>query len=82
MFGTLGLLLATLLHAAIEIPLLLWMQIILEAGETPWLWDEWPLLHWLGGTVLWLGGIGVGIFLGKKFWRILYIEKRYGTPRW
>lgn len=82
LFGLLGLLVTTLLHAAIEIPLLVWMQTALEAGETPWLWTEWPLLHRLGGTMLWLGGIGGGVFLGKKFWRILYVEKRYGTPRW
>lgn len=82
LFGFLGILVATLLHAAIEFPLLAWMSDTLEAGATNWLIQEWPGIHRAGGAVLWLGGAWGGLAAGKKFWRILYVEKRYGTPRW
>lgn len=82
LFMVLGFLVATLIHGALEIPLLFWMQADLEMGQTNWLWEIWPMTHQIGGVFLWLSGTVIGFFLGKKFWRILYIEKRYGTPRW
>lgn len=82
LFGLLGLLLATLLHAVIEIPILAWMSDRLDAGQTNWLIEHWSSVHRMGGGVLWLGGATGGYLAGRKFWRILYIEKRYGTPRW
>lgn len=78
----LGTLVATLVHAGIETPLLSWMTSDLELGRTNRLWNYWPIVHRLGGSILWLAGAALGFYFGKKFWRILYIEKRYGTPRW
>lgn len=81
-FLVLGLLLATLLHAGIEISLLAWMQVQLETGKTSVLLKHRELIHGVGGKLLWFGGGVAGFALGRKFWRILYIERRYGTPRW
>ncbi len=81
-FGLLGYLVSMLLHAAIEIPTL--ALITGEAGDygKNMVWQNWHLIHGSVGFVLSLGGVLYGLFLGRKFWQILYVEKRYGTPRW
>lgn len=81
-FALLGVLIATLIHAAIELPLLAYITDELDMGKSNWLTEHWWTLHRIGGKVLWLSGALAGYLAGKKFWRILYIEKRYGTPRW
>lgn len=81
-FTFLGLLVATLIHAAIEFPLLSMMEDDLATVGTSVLLDHWSLIHGVGGKLLWLLGAIAGFVAGKKFWRILYVEKRYGTPRW
>ena len=82
LFMVLGLLLSQLIHSAIEIPVIsLMSKQLLETGES-WLADYWWLLHDMGSIVLWLAGLVFGFAMGKKYWRILYVEKRYGTPRW
>ena len=82
LFAFLGVLVATLAHAAIEIPFLAWMSDELELRRTHWLTENWYMLHAIGGKLLWLGGAVGGYIAGRKFWHILYVEKRYGTPRW
>lgn len=80
-FGFLGLLVATLIHAGVEM-LALWVifgQPEIYVG-TYW-WEEWHMVHRIGSTVLWWLGLAVGLWCGFRFWRILYIEKRYGEPR-
>jgi hypothetical protein len=65
----LGLIVATLIHAAIEIVAL---QVIFGNPErfvdTVW-WQHWHEIHWYGATLLWLLGFGGGIYLGFRFWR-------------
>ena len=81
-FVLLGLLLSQLIHAAIEIPVIsLMSEQLTETGES-WLADYWWLLHDIGAIVLWLAGLAFGFAMGKKYWRILYVEKRRGTPKW
>ncbi len=82
LFALLGVLVVTLLHAVIEIPFLAWMSNELALGQTNWLIEHWWTIHVLGGKLLWFGGAVGGYIAGRKFWRILYVEKRYGTPRW
>lgn len=81
LFTVLGVLVSTLLHAGIEIPLLAMMENQVMTGDS-FLADHWWLIHGLGGQLLWLAGAVVGFILGRKFWQILYVEKRYGIPRW
>ena len=71
-----------LVHAAVEIPTLriITADPALMAGN--YLWQHWGLLHGVGGSVLSASFILFGFILGRKFWQILYVEKRYGTPRW
>lgn len=80
-FAFLGVLVSTLVHAAIEIPLLSVMENQLMTGSS-FLADNWWFIHGWGGKLLWLGGVVGGYIAGRRFWQILYVEKRYGTPRW
>lgn len=80
-FTLLGVLVATLVHAAIEMPLLSVMENQLMTGRSV-LADNWWLIHGWGGKLLWVGGAFSGYLAGRRFWRILYVEKRYGTPKW
>lgn len=82
LFSFLGVLLATLLHALIEFPLLAYMADLSDLGGENWFSMHWWTLHSIAGKVLWLSGAILGSMAGKKFWRILYVEMRYGTPRW
>ena len=81
-FGFLGYLVSLLVHAGIEIPTL--ALITGEVGEygNNWVWQNWEMLHRGVGIIITLLGVGGGLYLGQRFWQILYVEKRYGTPRW
>lgn len=81
-FMFLGLLVSVLVHALIEIPTLAIVTANPDAMTESFIWQHWWLFHGIGGRALMMGFIVLGFFLGRKFWRVLYVEKRYGTPRW
>lgn len=78
----LGLLVATMLHGLIEIPALSLITANFDTYGDSFVWRYWRVIHGVGGVVLWLAGALGGFWAGKRWWQILYIEKRYGTPRW
>ncbi len=81
-FMFLGLLVSMLVHAAVEIPTLALITADPDAMATNYVWQHWRLFHGGGGKFLSVAGILFGFFMGRKCWQILYVEKRYGTPRW
>lgn len=81
-FMLLGLLIGFLVHAAIEIPTLTFLTADPDSLAESSVWRHWWLFHGLGGQLLSLAFLTLGFFLGRRFWQILYVEKRYGTPRW
>ena len=81
-FGFLGWLLSMLVHAGIEIPTLGWITGEVGHYGDNWVWRHWSVLHGTVGLLLSLSGVVLGLLLGQRFWQILYVEKRYGTPRW
>ena len=82
LFVFLGYLLSFLVHAGIEIPALaLATRAVGDFGNNV-IWQHWRVIHGTVGAFLSLGGLTLGWFLGRKFWQILYVEERYGTPRW
>lgn len=81
-FMVLGLLLGTLAHAGLEIPALALVTNDFERYGDSFFWRHWGLIHGWGGIVLWAIGLILGFVAGRKFWQILYVEKRYGAPRW
>lgn len=81
-FMFLGFLVSMLVHALIEIPTLAVITRDPDTMADSYIWQNWWFFHGIGGRALSVGGILLGFFLGRKFWQILYVEKRYGTPRW
>lgn len=81
-FTVLGILLATLVHAALEMPALYIITSDFEHYQHSFVWEHWRIIHGWGGKLLWLLGALGGFIAGCKFWQILYVEKRYGTRRW
>ncbi|MBI4709186.1 MAG: hypothetical protein HY764_03225 [Candidatus Portnoybacteria bacterium] len=74
---TLGLLLSFLAHAFIEIKYLRWMG---EKGLVAPFYNGCALPPLLQITLLLFGVIG-GFFLGRFWWRKIYIEKAWLKPR-
>lgn len=81
-FMFLGLLVSLLVHALVEIPTLAIITRDPDAMVGNYVWQHWWLFHGIGGRVLTAAFVLFGFILGRKFWQILYVEKRYGTPRW
>ena len=67
-FGFFGLLVATLVHAGVEIVAL---QIIFgnpeQFSDTFW-WQSWQVIHDSVSATLWIIGLAVGLYLGKIWW--------------
>jgi len=75
-FTFLGLLVATFVHGIIELPLLRLMTNNFEQWGDSFLWQNWQLIHAVGGGVLWLAGLGFGLWGGVRYWRIVYSEQK------
>jgi len=66
-FGLLGLLVATILHGVIE---LVALDLIFNEptnADSFW-WQEWQLVHAVGGGTLWIAGLLLGLLAGYKCW--------------
>ena len=76
-FGFLGLVVATLIHAVVE---MIALKVIFGNPEkyanTFW-WQEWGFIHAFVSGLLWWTGLIIGLWLGFRFWRIIYIEGRH-----
>ena len=75
-FIVLGILLQFILHALIEV---IALNLLLDSSDV--FWDKWYLLHGIFTVLLLVGGIVFGYFQGKKWWQILYVDKKYGEIR-
>lgn len=78
----LGLLIATLVHAGIEMLLLKIIFSQPDAFADSYLWKEWKFVHWAGGLVIWILGFLFGFWGGLRYWKIIYVDKRYGEKKW
>ncbi|MEM9336526.1 MAG: hypothetical protein AAGA35_01555 [Patescibacteria group bacterium] len=81
-FIFLGLIVSTLVHAALEMPILWLVSSDYERYANSLLWQHWELMHHTVAVGLWVMGALVGYKLGKRYWHILYVEKRYGEKKW
>lgn len=73
----LGLLLSFIAHAVIEINYLNW---VLNQGQVVQFYGGCALLPWLQAA-LWLFGLIGGFFLGRFWWRKIYIERAWLKKR-
>ena len=70
-------LLSFILHAIIEISVISLLTKDFSKYGLGLSWQDWFLIHSIGTFVLAFLGIAVGYFVGKRWWKIIYIEKRY-----
>lgn len=70
-------LLGFLLHAAIEIPIINLLTKDFKIYNLGLSWRNWYLIHHIGTAVLLFLAVVVGYFLGQRWWRMIYIEKKH-----
>ena len=73
----LGVLLTTILHGVVEV---FYIGLLMENFDKYNLglsWDAIYIVHYVFTIVLAVLGIIGGYFLGQRWWRIVYIEKRH-----
>ena len=82
LFTVFTLLLSLLVHVALEWPALWIITNNFAAYSESFVWQHWDTIHAIGGALLWVAGLAGGVYGGLRYWRILYIEERFGKPRW
>lgn len=82
LFTVFSLLVSLLVHVALEWPTLWLITNNFAAHSDSFVWQHWNTIHAVVGTSLWIVGLLGGIYGGFRYWRILYIEERFGKPRW
>ncbi len=76
LFTILGVILSTILHGLIEIPVILLLISDFKKYGLGLSWSDWYLTHHVGTVILFLGGIVLGIFLGFKYWKKIYEKSK------
>ena len=80
-FALLGVMVAALIHAAIEVPLLWLISSDFETYSSSYWWQNWSVLHRYISLGLWIVGLLAGTRAGFHYWKVIYVEEKYGTPR-
>lgn len=76
-------LLSFLLHAAIEIPVINLLTADFAKYGLGLSWSQWYLIHRIFTVALLVLAVVAGYFIGQRWWRIIYIEKKYrGWRNW
>lgn len=76
-FIALGVLLQAILHAVVE---KWYIDLLLEDFATYSLglsWSTWFAIHHAAALALFAAGLLFGYWQGKKWWRIMYVERRW-----
>jgi prepilin-type N-terminal cleavage/methylation domain-containing protein len=73
----LGILLSFIVHALIEIGMISLLTSNFEKYSLGLSWARWFWIHSVGTVALFVLGAVGGYFLGVKWWRIIYVEKRW-----
>lgn len=73
----LWILISFLIHATIEIPAIYFLTKDFNKYGLGLSWNSWYQIHQVGTAILLIFGVIFGYFIGKRWWRFIYIEKRY-----
>lgn len=76
-FIALGVMLQAILHAVVEKMYIDLLIADFDAYSLGMSWTMWFMIHHALSTVLFASGIAFGYWQGKKWWRIMYVEKRW-----
>lgn len=75
LFTTLGFLLSMLVHAAIEIPMILLLVRDFETYSLGFSWEAWQRMHDIGTPFLALAGVILGYRQGLFWWDAVYTRR-------
>ncbi len=75
LFIILGIMLSTILHGLIEMPVIYLLVSDFKKFSLGLNWSQWYLIHHIMTVVLLLIGILLGTFWGFKFWNKIYKNK-------
>ena len=78
-FIVLGLLLSTIIHAAIEIPAINLLVSDFDRYSLGLTWSQWFTIHHVGTVILLVAGTLFGYWQGKYWWTAIY-EHGKKTP--
>lgn len=81
LFGFLGFLISFIVHVIIEIPIIYIAISNFDKYTFGLSWDQILLIHTIFTVILSLGGITMGIWMGFKGWKYIYVDKKY-NGRW
>lgn len=73
----LGLLLSFLVHALLEIAVINLLVFNFEKYSLGLSWNDLLLAHFILSIILAAGGLALGLWLGFRWWRYIYVEKKY-----
>ena len=75
-FTLLGLLVSIIVHVALELPLLRLVSSDPMAFADAWWWQRWDILRTLGSWLLLSAGAVWGYGAGRRYWKLIYIQKK------
>jgi len=73
----LGILLSFILHALIVIPIIYVMIGDFEKYSFGLSWNELMIVHGIFTILLFVLGLVLGIYLGFKWWKYIYVDRKY-----
>jgi len=71
-FTVLGILLSTIVHAGVEIPVINLLVADFDRYGLGLTWAQWFWVHHVGTVILWIAGALFGYWQGKHWWRVIY----------
>jgi hypothetical protein len=74
----LGILLSFILHVIIELPIIFIMVTDMSRYSFGLSWNELMAVHWMFTGLMLAGGMFFGYRAGKRWWKYIYIDKKYG----
>lgn len=75
--AVLGFLLASIMHAVIEIAFIGLLISDFERFSLGLSWNDWVFIHTIGAGTLWIVGLVSGLYFGTYWWNIIYIKHDY-----
>ena len=77
-FTLLGILLSTIVHAGVEIPVINLLVADFDRYSLGLTWAQWFWVHHVGSVILGVAGALFGFWQGRYWWRVIYVEKKFG----
>ena len=77
-FTVLGILLSTIVHAGVEIPVINLLVADFDRYSLGLTWAQWFWVHHVGTVFLGILGTLFGYWQGRHWWQVIYVEgKRF-----